>query len=222
MKRKVVALEGVKDLFFDGMSLMAGGFMSCGTPEGLVDLILEMGIKDITLICNDTATIDRGVGRLIAEKRIKTLYTSHIGLNPETGRQMHDGNLEVKLTPQGTLAECIRAGGCGLGGILTPTGIGTVVEEGKDIIEVDGQRYILEKPLRADVSIIRGSVVDMFGNIVYRGTTQNFNTVMATAADTVIVEAEKLVPIGSIGKETIHTPGVFVDYIVKGGGTDVY
>ena len=220
--RKVVTYEAVKQLFFDGMTLMSGGFMSCGTPEGLVDLILELGIKDITLIATDTATPDRGVGRLIVAKRVKKLYASHIGLNPETGKQMHDGSLQVELVPQGTLAERIRSGGFGLGGVLTPTGLGTVVEEGKQIIEIDGKKFILEKPLRADVSIIRGSVTDTYGNITYKGTTNNFNQVMATAADVVIVETEKLVPAGSLVKESIHTQSIFVDYVIKGGGNDVY
>jgi acetate CoA/acetoacetate CoA-transferase alpha subunit len=220
--RKVVTKNEIKKYFFDGMSLMVGGFMGCGTPEGLVDLVLELGIKDITLIATDTATTERGVGRLIAAKRIKKLYASHIGLNPETGRQMHDGTIEVELVPQGSLAEKIRAGGFGLGGILTPTGIGTVVEEGKQIIEVDGVKFILEKPLKADVSLIRGSTTDFYGNVIYGGTSNNFNQVMATAGNIVIVETEKLVPAGSLNKESIHTQSIFVDYIIKGGGSNVY
>ena len=220
--KKVVTFDAIKDYFFDGMTLMSGGFMGCGTPEGLVDLILELGIKDITLIATDTATVERGVGRLIVQKRIKKLYASHIGLNPQTGRQMHEGSLEVELVPQGTLAERIRAGGFGLGGVLTPTGLGTVVEEGKRIIEVDGKKFILEKPLRADVAIIRGSLTDTYGNVTYYGTTNNFNQVMATAADTVIVETEKLVTAGEMNKCAIHTQSIFVDYIIQGGGNDVY
>ena len=219
---KVVAYEAVNDLFFDGMTLMSGGFMGCGTPEGLVDLILDLGIKDITLISTDTATPDRATGRLIVAKRIRKLYASHIGLNPQTGIQMNEGTLDVELCPQGTLAERIRAGGSGLGGVLTPTGLGTMVAEGKETITVDGKEYLLEKPLKADVAIIRGSVVDHFGNTMYRGTTNNFNQVMATAAKTVIAEAEKLVPVGAIQNECVHTPGIFVDYVVKGGGNHVY
>jgi acetate CoA/acetoacetate CoA-transferase alpha subunit len=220
--KKVVDIESVKDIFFDGMSIMVGGFMGCGTPEKLINMIIDLDIKDITLICNDTATVDRGVGKLIVQKRIKKLYTSHIGLNPETGKQMHDGTLEVILVPQGTLVEQIRAGGFGLGGILVPTGIGTIVAEGKDIITVDGKEFLLEKPLKADISLIRGSVCDFAGNTIYRGTTNNFNQMMATAGETVIVEAEKLVPIGSLIKESILTPSIFVDYIVRGGDEYVY
>lgn len=220
--RKVVEKEEVRHCFFDGMSMMVGGFMGCGTPEGLIDYVLELGIKDITLICTDTATVDRGTGRLIVAKRVKKLYASHIGLNPETGKQMHDGAIEVELVPQGTLVERIRAGGFGLGGILTPTGLGTIVEEGKEIIEVDGKRFLLEKPLKADVSLIRGSLTDCYGNTMYRGTSNNFNQMMATAGETVIVETEKLVPAGSLTKESITTPSIFVDYVLRGGGDYAY
>lgn len=215
--RKVVGLEDIKDCFYDGMTLMVGGFMGCGAPENLIDYILDLGIKDITLISTDTATIELGVGKLIMEKRVKKLFASHIGLNPETGRQMNEGTLEVELVPQGTLAERIRAGGAGLGGILTPTGLGTIVQDGKEIIEVDGNRYILEKKLEADVSLIRGSITDVYGNTTYRGTTNNFNQVMATAGKTVIVETEKLVHSGCISQESINTPSIYVDYIVRGG-----
>lgn len=215
--RKVVGLEDIKDCFYDGMTLMVGGFMGCGAPENLIDYILDLGIKDITLISTDTATIELGVGKLIMENRVKKLFASHIGLNPETGRQMNEGTLEVELVPQGTLAERIRAGGAGLGGILTPTGLGTVVQDGKEIIEVDGTRYILEKRLEADVSLIRGSITDVYGNTTYRGTTNNFNQVMATAGKTVIVETEKLVHSGCISQESINTPSIYVDYIVRGG-----
>lgn len=220
--RKVVNSEKIRHCFFDGMTLMVGGFMGCGTPETLIDMVLDMGIKDITLICTDTATIHRGVGRLIVEKRIKKLFASHIGLNPETGKQMNEGTLDVELVPQGTLVERIRAGGFGLGGVLTPTGLGTIVAEGKSIIEVDGQEYLLEKPLKADVSLIRGSLTDCYGNTTYRGTSNNFNQMMATAGETVIVETEKLVPAGALNKESIATPSIFVDYIIRGGGDNVY
>ncbi|WP_105619748.1 CoA transferase subunit A [Vallitalea okinawensis] len=220
--RKVVTKEQIRGCFFNGMTIMVGGFMGCGTPEGLIDLIIELDIKDITLIATDTATIDRGVGRLIVGKRVKKLYASHIGLNPETGRQMNKGSLEVELVPQGTLVERIRAGGFGLGGVLTPTGLGTIIEEGKEIIEVDGQKFLLEKPLKADVSLIRGSLTDCYGNTIYRGTSNNFNQMMATAGETVIVETEKLVPAGSLNKESITTPSIFVDYVIRGGGDYVY
>ncbi len=219
---KLIEIEAIKDLLFDGMSIMVGGFLGCGTPEKLINKVMDLNIKDITLICNDTATIDKGVGKLIAGKRVKKLYTTHIGLNPETGKQMNEGTLEVVLIPQGTLIEQIRAGGYGLGGILVATGLGTLVAEGKEIIEVDGKEFLLEKPIRADLSLIRGSLTDYVGNTIYRGTTNNFNQMMATAADTVIVEAEKLVPVGSLTKESILTPSIFVDYIVRGGDAYVY
>jgi len=219
---KVVEKEKIKACFFDGMTLMVGGFMGCGAPEGLIDLILDLGIKDITLISTDTAMVNRGVGRLIVEKRIKKLYASHIGLNPETGKQMNEGTLEVELVPQGTLVEQIRAGGFGLGGVLTPTGLGTIIAEGKKIIEVDGKEFLLEKPLKADVSLIRGSVTDCYGNTIYRGTSNNFNQMMATAGEIVIVETEKLVPTGFLTKESITTPSIFVDYVVRGGVDCVY
>lgn len=219
---KVVTVDQLKDLFFDGMTLMIGGFMGCGTPEALIDLILEIGTKEITLITTDTATPERGSGRLIVAGRIKKLYASHIGLNPETGRLMNEGSLEVELVPQGTLVERIRSGGFGLGGVLTPTGLGTMVAEGKRIIEIDGKEFLLETPLKADLSLIRGSECDPYGNTMYRGTTNNFNQMMATAGDQVVVECEKVVPVGSLKKEAIATPCIFIDYVVKGGGDRVY
>ncbi|WCE30878.1 CoA transferase subunit A [Vibrio sp. SCSIO 43137] len=198
-----------------GMTVMIGGFMANGAPETIIDAILDSDIKDLTLISTDTGMPESGSGRLICAKRIRKLYASHIGLNPETGRQMNSGELDVELVPQGTLAEKIRAGGSGLGGVLTPTGIGTMVAEGKEVITIDGKPYLLEKPLRADVALIRGSVVDSKGNVFYRKTTQNFNPLMATAADIVIAEAETLVAPGEIQPEAVHTPSIFIDYIVK-------
>ncbi len=220
--KKVVEIESLKNVFFDGMTIMVGGFMGCGTPEKLIDLLLELNIKDITLICNDTATVDRGVGKLIVAKRVKKLYTSHIGLNPETGKQMNEGTLEVILVPQGTLVEQIRAAGYGLGGVLIPTGVGTMVAEGKKVVEVKNKEFLLEEPLIADVALIRGSVTDHAGNTIYKGTTNNFNQMMATAGQIVIVEAEKLVPVGTLAKESILTQSIFVDYVVRGGDKNVY
>lgn len=217
---KVVEKTYVKKYFSDGMTLMIGGFMGCGTPEKLIDLVIELGIKDLTLICTDTATPDIGIGRLIKNRCVKKLYASHIGLNPETGKQMNEGSLQVELIPQGNLAEKIRCGGYGLGGVLTPTGIGTLVENGKETFNVDGIEYILEKPLKADVSLIRGSVVDTYGNTVYKGTTNNFNQVMATAANIVIIEAEKIVTSGELCIEMIMTPSTYIDYIIDGGNNN--
>ena len=169
------------------------------------------------MICNDTAYVDFGTGKLIVNKQIKTLYASHIGTNKETGNQMNAGELEVHLNPQGTLAERLRAAGTGLGGFLTPTGVGTPIEEGKEKMEIDGKTYLLEKPLKADVALILGHKVDKKGNIVYRGATRNFSPLMALAADVVIVEAENLVEVGEISPDDVETPGMLVDYIVAGG-----
>ena len=200
----------------DGMTVMIGGFMACGTPEILMDALVAKGVKDLTVIANDTGIPDKGICKLVAAGAIKKLIASHIGLTPLTGQLMSEGKLDVTLVPQGTLAEKIRAGGAGLGGILTPTGLGTEVAEGKKIISVQGKDYLLEEPLHADVALLRGSIVDQEGNIFYRGTTQNFNPLMATAADVVIVAAEELVTTGEIQPENVVTPGIFVDYIVKG------
>ncbi|MCG9786762.1 3-oxoacid CoA-transferase subunit A [Vibrio mediterranei] len=212
--KKAASPQQLKDILHDGMTIMVGGFMATGAPEKLIDLLIEFDIKDITLITTDTASPGRGTSRLIAEKRVKKLYASHIGLNPETGAQMNEGVLDVELVPQGTLAERIRSGGAGLGGVLTPTGLGTIVAEGKQVINVQGKDYLLETPLRADIALIRGSIVDRRGNVFYSKTTQNFNPLMATAADTVIVEAESLVDIGNIQPEAVHTPSLYVDYIL--------
>ncbi|NMB08355.1 MAG: acetate CoA-transferase subunit alpha [Tissierellia bacterium] len=214
---KVVSIDEAINHIEDGMTIMVGGFLSCGTPHKLVDKLVEKGVKDLTLISNDSGFVDSGVGKLVVNKQIKKLIASHVGTNRETGNQMNSGEMEVNLVPQGTLAEQIRAGGSGLGGILTPTGLGTVIEEGKRKIEVDGKEYLLELPLRADVALILGHKVDKAGNIVYRGATRNFNTVMAAAADIVIVEAENLVEVGEIDQNDVVTPGLFVDYIVVGG-----
>ncbi|MDP2572018.1 CoA transferase subunit A [Vibrio penaeicida] len=216
MKKKIEK-AGVASLLKDDMTIMIGGFMSTGAPEGLIDLLIENDIKDITLISTDTGYPEHGVSRLIAQKRVKKLFASHIGLNPETGAQMNSGELDVELVPQGTLAERIRAGGAGLGGVLTPTGLGTIVAEGKQTVVIDDVPFLLEKPLKADLALIRGSKVDKKGNVFYNKTTQNFNPIMATAAKTVIVEAIELVDVGEIQPEAIHTPSLYVDHIYQQG-----
>mgnify|MGYP001151302797 CR=1 FL=1 len=213
---KVISLVKAMEMIHDGMSVMIPGFMNCGTPETLVDGLVAKGVQDLHVISNDTAFPDVGIGKLIASGQIKKLSTSHIGLNPETGRQMNEGIIDVTLIPQGTLAERIRAGGAGLGGFLTPTGVGTVVEEGKQKLVVGGKDFLLELPLKADVALIRGSKVDKKGNVWYNAATRNFNTIMATAAKIVIVEAREIVEVGEIDPNNVMTPGVFVDYIVKG------
>jgi acetate CoA/acetoacetate CoA-transferase alpha subunit len=212
---KLITIDEAIDMIQDGMSIMVGGFMGCRNPFKIVDAMIAKGIKDITLIANDTSFPEVGIGKLIVNKQVKKVIASHIGLNKETGNQMNAGEIEVELVPQGTLAERIRAAGAGLGGILTPTGIGTVVAEGKQIIEVDGKKYLLEKPLKADISLIVGAKVDKKGNIRYKKATRNFNPIMATAADLVIVEADEIVEVGDIDPDDIMTPGIFVNYIVK-------
>ena len=199
----------------DGMTVAVGGFMAVGTPEKLVDAVIAKGIKNLTLICNDTAFPDKGVGKWVVNRVVSKVIVSHVGTNPETGRQMNTGELKVNLVPQGTLAERIRAAGAGLGGILTHTGIGTVVEEGKQKVTVDGKEYLLELPLKADVALLKGSIVDKKGNIYYSKSTRNFNPLIATAADVVIVEAEKIVEVGELDASDVMTPSVFVDVITQ-------
>ncbi|MFZ3436317.1 CoA transferase subunit A [Vibrio harveyi] len=215
--KKAATTEQVESLLHDGMTIMIGGFMATGAPERLIDLLIKKDIKNITLISTDTGSPGRGSSRLIAEKRVKKLYASHIGTNPETGKQMNEGTLEVELVPQGTLAERIRSAGAGLGGVLTPTGLGTIVAENKRVIEIDGKQYLLEMPLKADLALIRGSKVDRRGNVFYSKTTQNFNPLMATAAETVVVEPEQIVELGDIEPEAVHTPSLYVDYILVEG-----
>ena len=216
MKDKIVSLEHVMSFINDGVTIMVGGFLGVGTPHAIIDATVKKGVKNITLISNDTGITGSGNSKLIASRLVKKAITSHIGTNPETGKQMMAGELDVQLTPQGTLAEKIRAAGVGLGGVLTPTGIGTAVAEGKQVLTIEEKQYLLELPLKADVAILKGSTVDTFGNVMYNETTQNFNTVMAMAADVVIVEAEKVVDAGELDPNCVMTPGIFVDYIVKG------
>lgn len=215
---KIVSFDEVINFIKPESTLMVGGFLGVGTPEGIIDKIIEHGINNLTIIANDTAFEDRGIGKLIKNKLCKKVIVSHIGTNPETQRQMIAGELEVELVPQGTLAERVRAGGAGLGGILTPTGVGTVVENGKQVIEIDGKKYLLELPLRADVALIKAKKCDYYGNLVYNLTATNFNPLIALAADLVIVEAEEIVPVGVLAPDEIKTPGVLVDYVVLSQG----
>ncbi|WIF95249.1 acetate CoA-transferase subunit alpha [Caminicella sporogenes] len=213
---KLVSVKDAINHIKDGMTVMIGGFLGVGTPESLVDALIEKGVKDLTIICNDTAFPEVGIGKLIVKKMVKKVITSHIGTNPETGRQYNEKELEVELVPQGTLAERIRCMGAGLGGFLTPTGIGTIVEEGKEKITVEGRKYILELPLKADVALIKGEKIDKKGNIYYDKAARNFNPLMAMAADVVIAEAEEIVETGEIDPNDVMTPGIFIDMIVKG------
>ncbi len=212
---KVTTLEQAMGLVHDGMTIMVGGFMANGTPELFIDALVEKGVKDLTIICNDAGYPDKGVGKLIARRQVKRLIASHIGLNPEAGKLMNTGEMEVELVPQGTLAERIRCGGSGIGGFLTPTGIGTVVEEGKQKVTVDGKEYLLELPLRADVSLVFGNKADTMGNLLYRRSTRNFNPPMAMAADLVIAGVREVVEAGEIDPDLVMTPGILVDHIVK-------
>lgn len=215
MKNKFISVEQAAEMVKDGMTIMIGGFLSVGGPNSIVAKIAESGVKNLTLICNDTSFPDKGLGVLIANKQVKRIITSHIGTNTSTIEQLNNGEVVVEFNPQGTLAERIRAAGAGLGGVLTPTGIGTLVAEGKQILNIDGRDFILEKPLRADIALIGASISDKIGNLVYKGSTQNFNPLMATAADVVIAEAEEVVETGAISPESVKTQSIFVTYIVK-------
>ncbi|MDR1934751.1 MAG: CoA transferase subunit A [Candidatus Accumulibacter sp.] len=202
-----------------GDSLMVGGFNYGGIPYTLVDALLDAGTDALTLISNDTAYENVGHGRLVAEGRARKVIASHVGLNKKTGEFYHAGKLELELCPQGTFVERIRAGGSGLGGFLTPTGVGTVVEEGKRVIEVNGKKYLLELPLRADVAFVRAYKADRAGNLVYRGTNRNFNPTMALAAETTIAEVDSVVDVGELDPDHIVTPGIVVDMLVVKGGS---
>jgi acetate CoA/acetoacetate CoA-transferase alpha subunit len=216
MKNKIITISEFVSKIHDGASIMVGGFMDIGTPERIVDAIVQSSVKNLTIICNDGGLPGVGVGKLIDAGKVKKLIASHIGLNPVAGQKMTEGTLEVELIPQGTLAERIRAAGAGLGGFLTPTGIGTLVQNGKQIINVQGKDYLLEQPLTADFAILLGHVVDQKGNVVYSKTTRNFNPIMATAAKTVAVQARSVVAIGALNPDHIHTPHIFIDWIVGG------
>ncbi len=213
MVAKLVSIKEAINLIKDGATIMIGGFLSCGAPDKLIDGLIENGAKNLTMISNDTSVPECDKGKLIVNKQIKKLITSHIGTNPETGRQMATGDIEVELTPMGTLMERIRAKGAGLGGVLTPTGVGTVIEKGKKTVDIDGKKFIFEKPLGADFALIYGTKADKYGNVAYFGTTRNCNTVMATAAKTVIVQADEVVD--NLDPNEVIIPGIFVDYIVE-------
>lgn len=212
---KLITAEDAAAMVKDGMTLMFGGFLACGTPLNIVDAIVKSGAKNLTIIGNDTGYPDKGVGKLVANKQVKKVIASHIGTNQCTIDLMNAKEMEVEICPQGTLAERIRCGGAGLGGVLTPTGLGTIVAEGKPVINIDGKDFLLEKPLHADIAFLSASIGDKSGNLVYRGTTQNFNPMMATAADVVVAEIDNLVDVGEIAPENVKTQNILVDYIVK-------
>ncbi len=212
--RGYINKEGFKKLLRDGLVIAVGGFLTNGTPEALIDLVVESKVKDLTIICNDGGYEDMGVGKLIVNNQVSKLIASHIGTNPYVGKLMQENKIEVELVPQGTLAERIRAYGAGLGGVLTPTGLDTIVELNKQIIEVKGHRYLLEEALGADMALIGGAVADSYGNLKYSETMRNFNPVMCTAAEVVVVEPFRMVD--EIDPEDVITPSPFVDYILAG------
>jgi acetate CoA/acetoacetate CoA-transferase alpha subunit len=211
---KTIALEKAVAMIPDGASVMVGGFMGVGTPERLMDELTRQGKRELTVIGNDTAMPGRGIGKLISANAVKKVIASHIGLNPETQKKMIGGEIEVELVPQGTLIERIRAAGYGLGGILTPTGVGTLAEEGKRKLEVDGKKYLLETPLHADFALVEAFLSDYLGNLIYALTARNFNPVIAMAATTVIVDAAHIVPTGMISPDNVVTPSVLVDFVI--------
>jgi acetate CoA/acetoacetate CoA-transferase alpha subunit len=207
-------VEDAAALVPDGAVLLIGGFMGVGSPHRMIDALVACGVRGLTIVANDTAKPGVGIGKLITAGAVARVITSHIGLNPETQKKMISGEIAVELVPQGTLVERIRAGGVGLGGVLTATGIGTEVEDGKDVIEVDGARFLLERPIRGDFALIAARQADYNGNLEYSLTAHNFNPIMAMAADTVIAEAEHIVPVGVIPPDAVKTPGVLVDHLL--------
>jgi acetate CoA/acetoacetate CoA-transferase alpha subunit len=214
---KAISLQGAVEMIPDGASLLIGGFMGCGSPHAILGELVRQRKKNLTVVANDTARPGTGVGVLIDAKAVAKAVVSHIGTNPETQRQMIAGELEVELCPQGTLAERIRAAGFGLGGGLPPPGVGTVVAEGKETVAVDGRTFLIEKPIKADFALINAHQADQFGNLVYLGTARNFNPIMAMAAETVIVEAYEIVPVGVLPPDAVATPHVLVDHLIAKG-----
>jgi len=212
---KVISPEEAISKIKNGMTIMVGGFIGCGAPSQLLEEVCRKQVKELTLIANDTGILGDAMSQLIVQRCVNKLIATHIGTNKETGRQMSVGELEVKLIPQGTLVEQIRAAGAGLGGILTPTGIGTLVEEGKQKLVVNDTEYLLELPVRANVALLNAYKADKAGNLVYRRAARNFNPLMATAADTVIAQVDRIVQVGEIDPDEVMTPGIFVDYLVQ-------
>lgn len=216
-RSKVVTLHEALEHIRNGMSIMYGGFGGVGTPPLLIHGILDKGVRDLVLIGNDAGFPDIGVGLLVRHGRVRKMIVSHIGSNPIAGDLMNRGELEVEFCPQGTLAERIRAGGAGLGGILVDVGLGTVAEEGKTKIQVEGRTYLVETALTADVAIVLAARADPLGNLQYSKTARNFNPLVAMAGRVTIAEAEEIVPVGALDPESVVTPGVFVDFVVQGG-----
>jgi acetate CoA/acetoacetate CoA-transferase alpha subunit len=212
---KVVSIDTAMEKLRDGLTVLIPGFVNVGVPETLIRGIIDRGYTNLDIISNNTSVKGRGIGLLVHENRIRHITCSHIGSNTETVEKVVNGELSVTFVPQGTLCERVRAGGAGIGGVLTPTGLGTPIAEGKQVIEVDGKKYLLEKALRGDVAIIHAWKADRMGNLVYRRTARNFNVIFATAADLVIAEAEQIVETGELDPDNIHTPGCLVDMVVQ-------
>jgi acetate CoA/acetoacetate CoA-transferase alpha subunit len=214
---KSVSAEEAIAMIPNGATVMVGGFMGVGTPERLLDELVRQKKSELILIANDAAVPGRGIGKLFDASLVATITASHIGLNPKVQAQMMEKKIAVNLVPQGTLVERIRAGGCGLGGVLTPTGAGTIVEEGKQKVEIDGKQFLLETALRSQFALVHAFLADYLGNLSYALTARNFNPVMAMAADTVIVSAEHIVPVGVIAPDHVMTPAPLVDYLIANG-----
>ena len=212
---KKISMSEIGSFLKDGMTISIGGFMGCGNAHTIIDEILKTDVKDLTLIATDTARDGYGIGKLIDDRRITKLYASHIGTNKNTQKQVIEGFIDLELVPQGTLAERIRSAAAGLGGVLTQTGLGTEVQEGKDIVTVDGKDYILEKPIHIDVAFIKAYKADNAGNLIYNGATRNFNVPMAGAAKVTIAEVEEIVENGDLNPNFIHTPFVYINHIIK-------
>ena len=213
--KKAISLTRAVEMIPGNASLMVGGFMGVGSPHRIIDELVRQKRSGLTIIANDTARPGLGIGLLITARLVRKVIASHIGTNPETQKQMIAGEIEVELCPQGTLAERIRAAGHGLGGVLTPTGLGTTVAEGKRTVEVDGQSFLLETPLKADFALLWARQTDYLGNLEYALTARNFNPIMAMAAATVIAEADAIVPVGVIPPDAVHTPHVLVDHVIE-------
>jgi acetate CoA/acetoacetate CoA-transferase alpha subunit len=211
---KTIRVANAVEAIPQGSSLMIGGFMGVGSPVRLIDELVRQGKGDLTIIANDTARPGVAIGKLIVARLVRKIITSHIGTNPETQRQMLAGELEVELVPQGTLAERIRAGGHGLGGVLTPTGVGTTVEQGKRTLEIDGRIFLLEKPLRAEFALVNARRADHIGNLAYAMTARNFNPLIAMAADVIFAESQEIVPVGVLAPDDVMTPAVLVDFLI--------
>lgn len=213
--RTAITPAAAADLIPDGATIMIGGFMGVGSPHRIINALVERGARRLTIITNDTARPGTGIGKLITAGCVDRVIASHIGTNPETQRLMLAGDLKVDLVPQGTLAERIRAGGAGLGGVLTATGVGTLADKGRQVVQVDGRDFLVEPALTAAVAVVAARSADYSGNLVYSLTARNFNPLMATAAMTVIAEPNEIVPLGVLAPDMIHTPGVLIDYLIE-------